>query len=63
MLSGLTNLKLLTLEHEVICCYKSTKRKHVSLLHKICVMDKTVYYADYLQLEKITGAQEPESFK
>lgn len=27
------------------------------------VMDKAVYYADYLQLEKITGAQEPESFK
>lgn len=26
-------------------------------------MDKAVYYADYLQLEKITGAQEPESFK
>jgi tryptophan 2,3-dioxygenase len=26
-------------------------------------MDKPVYYADYLQLEKITGAQEPESFK
>jgi tryptophan 2,3-dioxygenase len=30
---------------------------------KLCVMDKAVYYADYLQLEKITGAQEPESFK
>lgn len=27
------------------------------------VMDKAVYYADYLQLDKITGAQEPESFK
>ena len=26
-------------------------------------MDKAVYYADYLQLEKITGAQDPESFK
>jgi tryptophan 2,3-dioxygenase len=26
-------------------------------------MDKAVYYADYLQLDKITGAQEPESFK
>ena len=26
-------------------------------------MDKAVYYADYLQLEKITGAQNPESFK
>jgi len=26
-------------------------------------MDKAVYYGDYLQLEKITGAQEPESFK
>ncbi len=26
-------------------------------------MDKVVYYADYLQLDKITGAQEPESFK
>ncbi len=26
-------------------------------------MEKPVYYADYLQLEKITGAQEPESFK
>ena len=26
-------------------------------------MDKAVYYRDYLQLEKITGAQEPESFK
>ena len=26
-------------------------------------MDKALYYADYLQLEKITGAQEPESFK
>ncbi len=26
-------------------------------------MDKAIYYADYLQLEKITGAQEPESFK
>jgi tryptophan 2,3-dioxygenase len=26
-------------------------------------MEKAVYYADYLQLEKITGAQEPESFK
>ncbi|MGB4844984.1 MAG: tryptophan 2,3-dioxygenase family protein [Ferruginibacter sp.] len=25
--------------------------------------NKAVYYADYLQLEKITGAQEPESFK
>ncbi len=27
------------------------------------VMDKAVYYADYLQLDKITGAQDPESFK
>lgn len=27
------------------------------------VMEKAVYYADYLQLEKITGAQHPESFK
>ncbi|HNU89394.1 MAG TPA: tryptophan 2,3-dioxygenase family protein [Ferruginibacter sp.] len=26
-------------------------------------MEKAVYYADYLQLDKITGAQEPESFK
>jgi|SRR5436190_14403394 len=26
-------------------------------------MEKSVYYADYLQLDKITGAQEPESFK
>jgi tryptophan 2,3-dioxygenase len=26
-------------------------------------MEKAVYYADYLQLEKITEAQEPESFK
>lgn len=26
-------------------------------------MDKAVYYADYLQLEKITEAQDPESFK
>jgi len=26
-------------------------------------MDKAVYYADYLQLDKITGAQDPESFK
>ncbi len=26
-------------------------------------MEKTVYYGDYLQLEKITGAQDPESFK
>ncbi|MEO6542032.1 MAG: tryptophan 2,3-dioxygenase family protein [Ferruginibacter sp.] len=26
-------------------------------------MDKAVYYADYLQLEKITGAQHPESFR
>jgi tryptophan 2,3-dioxygenase len=26
-------------------------------------MEKAVYYADYLQLEKITDAQEPESFK
>lgn len=26
-------------------------------------MDKAVYYGDYLQLEKITGAQDPESFK
>lgn len=26
-------------------------------------MDKAVYYAGYLQLDKITGAQEPESFK
>jgi tryptophan 2,3-dioxygenase len=26
-------------------------------------MEKAVYYADYLQLEKITGAQYPESFK
>ena len=26
-------------------------------------MDNAVYYADYLQLEKITGAQDPESFK
>jgi tryptophan 2,3-dioxygenase len=26
-------------------------------------MEKAVYYADYLQLEKITGAQDPESFK
>lgn len=26
-------------------------------------MNKAVYYADYLQLDKITGAQEPESFK
>lgn len=25
--------------------------------------NKAVYYGDYLQLEKITGAQEPESFK
>ena len=25
--------------------------------------EKAVYYADYLQLDKITGAQEPESFK
>lgn len=25
--------------------------------------NKAVYYADYLQLDKITGAQEPESFK
>src|SRR6187549_416656 len=25
--------------------------------------NKSVYYADYLQLDKITGAQEPESFK
>jgi tryptophan 2,3-dioxygenase len=25
--------------------------------------NKAVYYADYLQLEKITGAQQPESFK
>ena len=37
--------------------------KTVSLLHKISFMEKAVYYADYLQLEKITGAQEPESFK
>ncbi len=26
-------------------------------------MDKAVYYADYLQLDKITEAQDPESFK
>ena len=26
-------------------------------------MEKAVYYADYLQLEKITEAQDPESFK
>ncbi|MBK8611820.1 MAG: tryptophan 2,3-dioxygenase [Chitinophagaceae bacterium] len=26
-------------------------------------MEKAVYYGDYLQLEKITGAQDPESFK
>jgi tryptophan 2,3-dioxygenase len=26
-------------------------------------MEKAVYYADYLQLDKITGAQGPESFK
>ena len=26
-------------------------------------MEKAVYYADYLQLEKITGAQDPESYK
>jgi tryptophan 2,3-dioxygenase len=26
-------------------------------------MEKAVYYGEYLQLEKITGAQEPESFK
>lgn len=26
-------------------------------------MDKAVYYADYLQLDKITGAQDPESFR
>jgi tryptophan 2,3-dioxygenase len=26
-------------------------------------MEKAVYYAEYLQLEKITGAQDPESFK
>ncbi|MFN8306235.1 MAG: tryptophan 2,3-dioxygenase family protein [Ferruginibacter sp.] len=26
-------------------------------------MEKPVYYADYLQLDKITGAQDPESFK
>lgn len=26
-------------------------------------MEKKVYYADYLQLDKITGAQDPESFK
>ncbi len=26
-------------------------------------MEKAVYYADYLQLDKITGAQDPESFK
>lgn len=26
-------------------------------------MEKAVYYADYLQLEKITGSQDPESFK
>ena len=25
--------------------------------------NKAVYYADYLQLDKITGAQNPESFK
>ena len=25
--------------------------------------NKAVYYADYLQLDKITGAQDPESFK
>src|SRR5882762_5504119 len=31
---------------------------------KTTVMEnKAVYYGDYLQLEKITGAQEPESFK
>jgi len=35
----------------------------VSLLHKNAIMEKAVYYADYLQLEKITGAQDPESFK
>jgi len=27
------------------------------------IMEKGVYYADYLQLDKITGAQAPESFK
>jgi len=26
-------------------------------------MEKPVYYADYLQLDKITRAQDPESFK
>jgi tryptophan 2,3-dioxygenase len=26
-------------------------------------MEKAVYYGDYLQLDKITGAQDPESFK
>ncbi len=29
----------------------------------IIMENKAVYYADYLQLEKITGAQQPESFK
>ena len=29
----------------------------------IIMESKAVYYKDYLQLEKITGAQEPESFK
>ena len=36
--------------------------KSVSLLIKLA-MDKAVYYSDYLQLDKITGAQEPESLK
>lgn len=33
------------------------------MLLKIADMEKAVYYADYLQLDKITGAQDPESFK
>ncbi len=36
----------------------------LSLSHQNNVMEnKAVYYSDYLQLDKITGAQEPESLK
>ncbi len=36
----------------------------LSLFHQNIVMEsKAVYYSEYLQLDKITGAQEPESFK
>ena len=42
---------------------QTTKRNHVSLLQIVFMEHQPVYYKDYLQLDKITGAQHPESFK